>query len=239
MCSYLNNIVAIDSGIFPLSIADKVKVDNGAMYLISASCSLDDEKNFGKTIDGSDYNKNSWIIEMGIGVEDFTDGLCYVDFYGDKHEYAIISPELKADIVKKMNLIRATYGEYDVPFDVARQMDCYKYGFGECSDINEVKEKFNEFSHDDIYIGGLVVLEFGNIDIELNSTGSIEEKNILDMITCIRTLPQTESDSGWITYEFTGTEITSIEQLDNLEKLMYDDLMRFAKEKDLKWSKLN
>lgn len=131
------------------------------------------------------------------------------------------------------------YGEYGVPFEVAKHMKCYKYEFSECKNIDEVKRKFNEVSYDDVYIGALVVLEFGNIDIELNSTGRMEEKNLLDMIVCIKYLDEGTSKGEWMTYEFTGTEITSEEQLDNLEEIMYNDLIRFAKEKNLTWSKLN
>ena len=131
------------------------------------------------------------------------------------------------------------YGEYGVPFEVAKRMRGYKYEFSECKNIDEVKRKFNEVSYDDVYIGALVVLEFGNIDIELNSTGRMEEKNLLDMIVCIKYLDEGTSKGEWMTYEFTGTEITSEEQLDNLEEIMYNDLIRFAKEKNLTWSKLN
>ena len=84
-----------------------------------------------------------------------------------------------------------------------------------------------------------MVLEFGNIDIELNSTGRMDEKNLLDMITCIKYLNEDTNKGEWMTYEFTDTEITSEEQLDNLEEIMYNDLIRFAKEKNLTWSKLN
>ena len=131
------------------------------------------------------------------------------------------------------------YGEYGVPFKVAKKMKCYKYEFSECKNIDEVKQKFNEVSYNDSYIGALVVLEFGNIDIELNSTGRMDEKNLLDMITCIKYLNEDTNKGEWMTYEFTDTEITSEEQLDNLEEIMYNDLIRFAKEKELTWSKLN
>ena len=125
---------------------------------------------------------------------------------------------------------------YRISFEEARKMDCYKFSLKEINKLKEYKILFNEVSEDDEgYYGGLEVLEFGNIDIELNVTKSVSEKNVLDFFICIK------RKEGWESYDFSyyTLKYEDLKDIETLERVMYRELMIFAEKHNLYWSRLN
>lgn len=132
------------------------------------------------------------------------------------------------------------YGEYNIPFEIAKNMKEYKFSLKneDIPVLEEYRFLFNEISEDDNdYYGGEEVLEFGNIDIELNITKRASEykKNILDFFICIKT------KEGWESYDFSDYTLTleDLKDVETLERTMYRELMKYAKKYNLYWSKYN
>ena len=125
---------------------------------------------------------------------------------------------------------------YHISFEEAREKDYYKFSLKEINKLKEYKVLFNEVSeNDECYYGGLEVLEFGNIDIELNVTKSVSEKNVLDFFICIK------RKEGWESYDFSDyiLKYEDLKDIETLERVMYRELMIFAEKHNLYWSGLN
>jgi len=118
---------------------------------------------------------------------------------------------------------------YNIPFETARTMDCYKFtNANPC----KTKEEMIAFVNKD-YVKNSVpaVLEFGNVDIELsfNDEESIDEGGFF---VCVK-----YAGEGWRSDDYTEDEVSN--DLGDLEKNMFECLMKYAKTNNLYWSKEN
>lgn len=134
---------------------------------------------------------------------------------------------------------KKVYGEYEVPFTLAKEYDEYKFNVYKGMSVKELREKLiaadsNREILKELSERVIIIQEFGNIDIELSSYG-IKENNNLDMafVVCAKF-----KDIGWDTQDILEIEF-SIDMLDNIENFMYDTLIRYAKEHELEWAKEN
>ncbi|HDK7194999.1 TPA: hypothetical protein PTV74_003306 [Clostridium botulinum] len=118
---------------------------------------------------------------------------------------------------------------YNIDFEKAKSMNIYKHS----KYVNNIKEYFNKYKKEDKEI--IADLEFGNIAIELN-VDNIDGVKSLDYYVCARCSEDYNRDGVW----YGGDDkILYKVNLDNLEEDMFNCLMKYAKENNLKWSKLN
>lgn len=127
------------------------------------------------------------------------------------------------------------YGEYGVPFEVAKKMKGYNFSLTDNEVLELYKEKFKTSDGIDNYYGGEEVLEFYNLDIELNITTRENEANILDFYICIK------GHYGWDSHDFSDYVIKyeDLGSIDTLEEIMYREMIKYAEKYNLTWSKLN
>jgi len=120
---------------------------------------------------------------------------------------------------------------YNITFEQAKELNIYKYT--QSHTIEELKD-FKSIK--DIYINNnLVVLELGNIDIELTISDAGEGELISGYYIC------TVNDKGndvieWESYDWAEDEVIIT---DNLERDMFNIMIKYAKENKLYWSRPN
>ncbi|NCI19789.1 hypothetical protein EJM73_09135 [Clostridium botulinum] len=118
---------------------------------------------------------------------------------------------------------------YNISFEEAKLMKIYKHS----KYVEDIKEYLNKYKNDDKEI--IADLEFGNIAIELN-IDNFKGKKSLNYYVSFKCLERYSSDGEWYSnYKPLNNKVG----LDNLEKDMYNCLMKYAKENNLKWSRLN
>lgn len=127
---------------------------------------------------------------------------------------------------------------YNITLEEAKSMDGYKFSLKDGKVLEKYKVSFNEIAEeDDNYYGGEEVLEFYNIDIELNITKRSSEnmKNILDFYVCVK------GDNGWNSHDFSEYELKydDLKDIDTLERVMFREMMRYAEKYNLYWSRKN
>jgi hypothetical protein len=110
---------------------------------------------------------------------------------------------------------------YDISFEHAKQMDCYK--FTECYTKEQILnyENYPETLSQNV----LAVLEFGNIDIEL----TLHDDGVAEYQVLAK-----QNEEYW-----DYTEEFIFNKNEYSEEKMFDLLMNCAKERSLCWSKLN
>lgn len=128
---------------------------------------------------------------------------------------------------------------YNIDFEEAKNMSCYKFTLKDEITLKTYQKLFNEIAeNDDNYYGGKEVLEFGSVDIELNVTtrSSERKENILDFYICEKT-----KTHGWCSHDFSNYVIKEedLSSVESLERVMFEQLMIYAKNNSLYWSKLN
>lgn len=118
---------------------------------------------------------------------------------------------------------------YNISFKEARLMNIYKHS----KYVNNIKEYLNNYKNEDKEV--LADLEFGNIAIELNIDNFQGEKS-LDYYVCAR-YSEDHSNNG----EWYGNDEKTLDEvnLNNVEQDMFNCLIKYAKENNLKWSRLN
>ncbi|BAO04968.1 formate acetyltransferase [Clostridium botulinum B str. Osaka05] len=118
---------------------------------------------------------------------------------------------------------------YNISFEEAKQMNIYKHS----KYVEDIEKYFNKYKKEDKEI--IADLEFGNIAIELNAD-NVDGVKSLDYYICIKCIEDYRSDGEWYSdYEPLNNKV----DLDNLEENMFNCLMKYAKENNFKWSKLN
>lgn len=117
---------------------------------------------------------------------------------------------------------------YNISFEESKLMDIYKYS----KYVNNIEEYFNKYKNEDKEI--IADLEFGNIAIELN-IDSVDGVKSLDYYICSKCIEDYRSDGEWYSdYDPLNNKV----DLNNLEEDMYNCLIKYAKENNLKWSRL-
>ncbi|NFF77669.1 hypothetical protein FCV38_11920 [Clostridium sporogenes] len=111
---------------------------------------------------------------------------------------------------------------YTISFEEAKSMNIYKYS----KYVEDIEEYFKNYKNKDKEV--IADLEFGNICIELN-IDNFEGEKLLDYYVSFK------CGEWYSDYEPLNNKV----DLDNLEKNMYNCLIKYAKENNLKWSKLN
>lgn len=128
---------------------------------------------------------------------------------------------------------------YNISLTEAKNSKEYKYTIKPKEEIEKLinslktNKSMNELK-EDVY----AVLEFGNIDIELNVLNS---NGLVDIgyITCKRFLNE-NNEVEWETHGYTDNIKTfDISDFSNLEEVMFNTLMRYADKYILKYSEPN
>lgn len=82
---------------------------------------------------------------------------------------------------------KKVYGEYEVPFTLAKEYDEYKFNVYKGMSVKELREKLiaadsNREILKELSERVIIIQEFGNIDIELSSYGIKEENFMYDTL---------------------------------------------------------
>ncbi|APH21021.1 hypothetical protein [Clostridium botulinum] len=118
---------------------------------------------------------------------------------------------------------------YNIDFEEAKEMNIYKHS----KYVEDIKKYFKNYKIEDKEV--IAYLELGNICIELNIDNFEGEKS-LDYYVSFKCLERYSKDGEWYSdYEPLNNKV----DLDDLEKDMFNCLIKSAKETNLKWSKLN
>lgn len=159
---------------------------------------------------------------------------------------------MTTNVINKENVLK-TYGEYDIPFEIAKQLPEYKFTLNKpLEDIQKKTKLFIKEKNFDIIkdlLDVLFVLEFGSIDIELQYYDVTESDEIdAGFFTCVQkelhTYPNSydnSTDDGWCSHKFSDLnfDTSMLDDLENLEKLMYTHMINVARNDKLYWSKRN
>ncbi|HID0768151.1 TPA: hypothetical protein ACXDAZ_002681 [Clostridium botulinum] len=118
---------------------------------------------------------------------------------------------------------------YNIDFEEAKEMKIYKHS----KYVEDIENYFKNYKNEDKEV--IADLEFGNIAIELN-VDICDGVKSLDYYVCSKCSEDYRSDGEWYSdYEPLDDKM----DLYNLEDNMFNCLMKYAKENNLKWSKLN
>lgn len=153
--------------------------------------------------------------------------------------------EEKADIYiaaekYKNSHIKTFVENYDITLEEAKKSGTYRFSIIENAQLKEWFNGINIFEDDEdevecgVVKRGIVILEFGNIDIELNLFKD-NSKTTLYYYVCTKGITE-DGQYVWDSFDETGNEIQSEDEIDNLEKAMFQELIRFIKFKKLSWS---
>ena len=125
---------------------------------------------------------------------------------------------------------------YSVTFADAKQMKEYKFTKPTEDKMQHYREIFKCSSDEDYYDAALEVLEFGNIDIELNVTysNSKEKKNLLDFFICYKCKNNEWESHGFSNYKLKEEDLSSSEML---ESVMFREMIKYAQKHNLHWNK--
>lgn len=151
------------------------------------------------------------------------------------------------------NEVLNKYGEYGVPYEVAKKMDCFKIVWN--IPYEEAKKIIKDFlsngldSSEFYELDAICVMEFGSLGIEFMSYGENEEGKFDSGFFCciqneIQTFPNgynNSVDNGWESSDFTDLifSIDLLEDKNKFEKEMYNSMIDYAKKNDFTWSKRN
>ncbi|NFH40736.1 hypothetical protein [Clostridium sporogenes] len=118
---------------------------------------------------------------------------------------------------------------YNISFEEAKEMNIYKHS----KYVEDIENYFKNYKNEDKEV--IADLEFGNIAIELN-VDSVDGVKSLGYYISSKCIEDYRSDGEWY-----GGDDKTLDKvvLDNLEENMFNCLMKYAKENNLKWSKLN
>lgn len=155
--------------------------------------------------------------------------------------------------MKNIELLVREFGEYGVPYEVAKNMDCFKIHWN--TPFEDAKKTIKNFlitgveSKEFLKLDAICVMEFGSLDIEFMSYGATEENKFdTGFFCCVQYENQifdngydNSIDNGWSSEDFADLifEEKMLDDKENLEKLMYESLMRFGKSSNFTWSKRN
>ena len=123
-----------------------------------------------------------------------------------------------------------TKENYNITFEDAKTLGIYKYTQ---SHIIEALKDFKSIKEINIY-NDPVVLELGNIEIGLIVSDTGEEL-IIGYFVCVK-YDKGNNIIEWESYDWVEDEVIIT---DNLEKDMFNIMMKFAKENNLYWSRPN
>lgn len=109
---------------------------------------------------------------------------------------------------------------YNIPFEEARKMDMYKF----VSDVEEMSQLYQliENRTEDRIIP--VMLEFGFADIEVN----VESDYSAEYYICIK-----DAEGNWQSLDYSGDEMLQTDDIEKLEKHMYECLVKYARENNV------
>lgn len=133
------------------------------------------------------------------------------------------------------------YGEYGVPYKVAKKLDCFKVNWN--TPYEKAKELIKEFiingttSKEFYKMDAICVMEFGNIDIEFMSYGINDEDKFDTGFYCCANW----EDDGWESHGFSDLifNLEILEDRNKFEEVMYNSMIEYAKNNKLFWSKEN
>ncbi|EQC1535473.1 hypothetical protein [Clostridium botulinum] len=118
---------------------------------------------------------------------------------------------------------------YNISFEEAKEMKIYKHS----KYMEDIENYFKDYKNEDKEV--IADLEFGNIAIELN-VDICDGVKSLDYYVCSKCSENYCSDGEWYSdYEPLDDKV----DLYNLEGNMFNCLIKYAEENNLKWSKLN
>lgn len=120
---------------------------------------------------------------------------------------------------------------YNIPFQQAQQMNEYSFKSATQYSLSELNGIISRNNGNEIN-DAVFILEFGNIDIELNILPLDNNYYDIGYFVCIK------SANGWQSDDYTDKEF-NITDLDNIEEIMYNELMKYASSHNLYWSKEN
>lgn len=211
----------------------RLGIETTDVHLIAQAVILDDN--------AGEFYKDGFMIETVYN--------CKNNYISDAMEIIYVGEELlkylrtignKEDIEEVKRYIRKNLiDEYNIKFEDAREKKQYSFKRIPQEKLLEYKEIFNSstLEHED-FEAAVEVLEFGNIDIELNinHSGDINKKNVFSLFVCKNT-----KTNGWESFRFSNYEFkeSDFDSSETLEKIMYEELIKVAKENNLSWSKLN
>lgn len=129
--------------------------------------------------------------------------------------------------------------KYNLSLTEAKKSKDYKYEYKSKEETDKLINSLNSDKSmkgikEDVY----AVLEFGNIDIELNV---LNNDGLIDIgyVVCIRFLNE-NNELEWETHGYTDDiKIFDIGDLENLEEIMFNTLMKYADKHNLKYSEPN
>lgn len=117
---------------------------------------------------------------------------------------------------------------YSIKLEDAKKMKDYVFSVG--STIEELKNISTcESAYDDVP----VILEFGNIDIEITIYDG-DNGFYLGYYACAK-----DDNGEWSSYDAVDAAVVIPDSEEKLEKDMFDILMKFAEKEGLYWSKGN
>lgn len=118
---------------------------------------------------------------------------------------------------------------YNISFEEAKSTNIYKHS----KYVEDIEEYFKNYKNEDKEV--IADLEFGNIAIELN-VDSVDGVKSLDYYVCAKGIEDYRSNGEWYSnYEPLNDKVN----LNKLEENMFNCLIKYAKENNLKWSRLN
>lgn len=146
-------------------------------------------------------------------------------------------------ILNDKNIID-NYGEYNIPYEIAKKMDCFKYSYNYTSNFSILKNNIkdilmnytNNNNEDEIIFDGLYEITFGNISIQLLYWGLLNGKPYFDFY--FNTLDD-DGECGWSGVDFVDDLTFNIDMLNNkdiFDKYMYDGMINFAKKHEIVWN---
>ena len=139
--------------------------------------------------------------------------------------------ESKSELIKE-------YGEYGIPFNKAKKLKDFRINYSlSLEEIKRLIVECNEKGYSDLLNSNnvLVIMEFGNYDIELTHYFIDDETDKLDihLFCCAK-----YEDGEWESEGFADLEVNleMFNNKDKFEELMYNAMTQYMKKYNLYWS---
>ena len=123
---------------------------------------------------------------------------------------------------------------YDITLEEAKEKDFYK--FTQKLELKEIKKQLDNNTFD-LSDNTPIVLEFGNVDIELTIHDVDNTSWDVGYFICYKNDEDNTFNRGWESFDYADVEVDF--DVEDIEKEMFNIMMDIARKNDLYWSKLN
>lgn len=122
---------------------------------------------------------------------------------------------------------------YDITLEKAKEKNFYKF-----TQILEPKEIKRQLDNHTFKLSNTpIILEFGNIDIELSAHNIGNESWYARYFICVKTDGNNPFNKGWESFDYADAKVNFY--VEDIEKEMFNIMMATARKYNLYWSKSN